>query len=450
MSRNVIADGLPLVRLPEPWKTCYQLEIISEDEKKNRVFRLVLAQRQNGGQTPPRQLHHETTTFKEPIESNSSRALSQHDNTAWAIAQRAPIVYLTWEGSVPPDVGQVWAIVYAIVSLRPELELFRLSLSGESDVLVSEELQSVGIAVDHPAPCPRPGLPTHDAKLSNGQLVVSRATFWQGAGSPFGSRPVWVASPTLHGAQRRSVCDFPIRPLQQTMTTGFPETTVHAFHPVRLTKPAPGELIYSRYIPHLDEFFSMDLLDYTNDEHLRLFNKWQNDPRVAKGWNETGTLEQHRDYLRRIHEDPHQMAVLAKFNDVYFAYFEIYWAKEDHLGAYYDAGDYDRGRHSLVGDVQFRGAHRVMAWWSSLMHYIFLDDPRTEYVVGEPKYTNATVLAYDFAHGFNVEKLVDLPHKRSAFVRCPRAKFFQLSSFSFSANDEKLVRQGNPDRALKL
>lgn len=81
------------------------------------------------------------------------------------------------------------------------------------------------------------------------------------------------------------------------------------------------------------------------------------------------------------------------------------------------------------------------------MHYMFLDEPRTKFIVGEPKFTNLAPLAYDHATGFNLHKLVDLPHKRSALVKCPREKFFHIAPFRFDGSGQL---ERNPFRALKL
>lgn len=175
----------------------------------------------------------------------------------------------------------------------------------------------------------------------------------------------------------------------------------------------------------------MVAIDVQNAEHLNLFHTWQNDPRVSAGWNESGTLDHHRSYLQRLLDDPSQLPVLAYWDETPFAYFEIYWCLEDRLGsyvshAYSPSPEWDRGRHSLVGNTAFRGPHRVPAWWGSLIHYLFLDEPRTMRVVGEPKKSNSTVLMYDFVTGFGVQGWAELPHKRSAMVGVGRERFFEI------------------------
>ncbi|CAG8168324.1 unnamed protein product [Penicillium salamii] len=437
---------LPLVRLPEPYKTTYQFHVVSS-EQKVRTFQLLRSPREDEGIPPPRQLDNASLSFTDLIHPDPSTTPEDSNNSPWARAQRSPFVHFTWMSSEAPTVGQIWNIIYAIQTLHSDFEVFRAVLSGIGKDLITRELKAVGLAIAHPEPSAAPGKPVPTSTTHQGELVFFRSSFWQGAGSPFGNRPAWVSDPSIYSYMRKPLNSYPARPQQHMVTTGFPERRVHALHPVRPPKPAAGSRVYSRYIPHLDEFFSVFALDYKNPEHLGLFNKWQNDPRVAQGWNETGTLDEHREYLRKIHEDPHQMAVLAKFNDTFFSYHEIYWTKEDHLGAYYDAGDWDRGRHSLVGDERFRGPHRTIAWWSGLMHYIFLDDPRTEFVTGEPKYSNLAPLTYDHATGMNLAKLVDLPHKRSALILGSREKFFHVAPLRFDGSD---ALDRNPFRSLKL
>ena len=320
------SSNLPLVRLPEPYKTTYQLQVVSSD-RKLRTFQLLRTPRGDEGIPPPKPLDHASLRFTDLLKPDPSTTPGDGNNSPWARAQRSPVTRLTWTDSETPTVGQIWNVVYAIEILHSEFEVFRAVLSGNGNDLLSRELQTVGLAIAHPEPSAAPGKPVPTSTEHQGELVFFRSSFWQGAGSPFGTRPAWVSDPGIYSYMRKPLNSYPARPHQHMVTTGFPERRVHALHPVRPPKPAAGSRVYSRYIPHLDEFFSVFALDYTNPEHLGLFNKWQNDPRVAQGWNETGTVDQHREYLRKIHDDPHQMAVMAKFNDTFFSYHEIYWTK---------------------------------------------------------------------------------------------------------------------------
>lgn len=319
------SDPPPLVRLPEPWKTTYEIRISQHTEPVS-LLKLSLSHKQlSDSRLPPEPLHLESLRFSDLISESNVFTPKPDDNSPWARFHQSLISCVSWEEAVVPSTGQIWNLTYSIVTLYPELEDFRLELTGNNNAALTEVLLATGLA----NPRPNPTRPEHSTLSTKNvsQVWISRSAFWQGAASPFGTRPAWVAHPNLFGHLSKVLTSSPAFPCQYTVTFSLEGRPVHAQHPIRPPKPAHGAVIYSRYIPHLDEFFSMVHLDWRDEEHLRLFHEWQNDPRVSAGWNETGTLEQHREYLRKIDEDPHQMAILAKFNDTYFAYFEIYWAK---------------------------------------------------------------------------------------------------------------------------
>lgn len=420
-----------ILKLPHPYQTEFTIHKApssSSSSSDTQLFQLIQKFTPDS-KANPFALVSPHLLFTEPADLKSSEAPPPSNNSAWARARRSPCVSCQWDGGETPSLAQAWLLLYVLFTVRPSAETLRLELQGAGARGLGQQLCDVLLAVDHPTQAKEQRAASEEGKSV---VLALRSTFWQGAGSPFGPRPVWCPDESPSSLKSPSLASYPLTPHLNTMSIQLagdpedPERQMQAWHPIRPAKPAPGAVIYSRWIPHLKETFSMVSLDWEDAEHLRLFHEWQNDPRVSQGWNETGTLEQHREYLRKIHVDPHQVAVLAKWEDTYFAYFETYWAKEDRLGAYFNPGDFDRGRHSLVGDVRFRGPHRVTAWWSSLIHYLFLDDPRTMAIVGEPKDKNSTVVMYDLIHGFGLEKFVDLPHKRSALVRCPRERFFQL------------------------
>jgi hypothetical protein len=308
--------------LPHPHLTAYRIYRSADgDAITSANFKIELLKDQpeaNTKSTALKPLQNSNVLFSHLLKGES---LSIDDNTPWARARQAKSATIQWQGKAAPSLGQIWLIIYASLSLSPEHEYFRLKAQGSGREALQQDLISVGLACRHPLPVGETQQQTFD------ELLILRGTFWQGAGSPFGPRPVWLADQISLKSTPNELSSYPLMPLTYTQTTKFPSSRIYAHHPVRLAKPTPGSVIYSRHIPHLQEDFSMVALDYKNPEHLNLFHTWQNDPRVAQGWNETGSLEQHRTYLKNLHEDPHIITILAKFEDVFFAYFEVYWAK---------------------------------------------------------------------------------------------------------------------------
>jgi acetyl CoA:N6-hydroxylysine acetyl transferase len=210
---------------------------------------------------------------------------------------------------------------------------------------------------------------------------------------------------------------------QPQATTAFPVQQVISDgrrHPLRA--PKPEGLVYARYIPWLKRRLTLRTLRIEDD--LPMFNRWMNDPVVEQFWNESGDLAKHRAYLDTIARDPHMTSLIASFDDQPFAYFEVYWAKENRIAPFYDCGDFDRGWHVLVGEEAFRGKQFAVAWLTTISHYLLLDDCRTQVVVGEPRADHDKQIRNLDKSGYAKLKEFDFPHKRAMLVMLTRERYF--------------------------
>lgn len=191
-------------------------------------------------------------------------------------------------------------------------------------------------------------------------------------------------------------------------------------HPLR--PPQPQGVVYARYVPWLDSVFSLRVA--TLEDDLQRLHGWMNDPRVAHFWQEAGDLAHHTRYLDALIQDPHMIPLAGCLDGTPFTHFEIYWAKENRIAPFYDAADHDRGWHGLVGDDRYRGKSYLMAWFPSILHFQFLDDARTQRVVGEPQSDHERQIANLERAGFAKIKEFDFPHKRALLVVLSRERFF--------------------------
>ncbi|MCW7555147.1 acetyltransferase [Endozoicomonas gorgoniicola] len=192
-------------------------------------------------------------------------------------------------------------------------------------------------------------------------------------------------------------------------------------HPVRQKQPAGT--VYERYDYQNDVTVSFRSIDPEQD--LSLFHNWMNQPRVNKFWEMAKSRDELQEYIRTLLADTRTWPLIGCFNGEPFGYMELYWAMEDRLAPYYDCQPWDRGFHLLVGNKKFLGPRFSLSWTRSISHFLFLDDPRTMRLVGEPRADNKRLMKLLEPAGWEFVKEFDFPHKRAALVHCHRKTFFQ-------------------------
>ena len=311
------------------------------------------------------------------------------------------------------DYGKVWAWVYGLVMLHHEQE--HIPILFERGSTVPLYLLESGIGKVYPTF----GVSKRILESVEDLVFLSRSAFWQGAGTTGWHGSGWILDP------RREPF-----PAQRAYTRN---DRVIAAHPLRPPKPKQGTTLYRRWCGSVKRTLEITYFDLGDgniqtSRHMAAFHKWHNDERVNSAWGERGSLETHREYVETVLEDPNVWPCMLSWDGELMGYVEIVWAKENHVGQHYPngvvVGDWERGIHVLAGESKFVGSGMSETWIRSLVHYIYLADPRTERVIGEPDCTNKAILAVAKNSGFHTQTFFDFPYKKSAMVLNVRDSFF--------------------------
>ena len=222
---------------------------------------------------------------------------------------RYPVLELSAVDNQPVSIPDFWACIYALWTLLHTQERIPVVLSSSLPNVteLAEYLLHSGL-----------GRKALDPSITE-EIFLDRGTFWSGAGTgpSWGVERGWLNDPW---AAARAA-EFPL-------TQSFTRTsTVITQHPLRPPRPKPGSCAYKRYCTPVGHTLTLHAFDPDSEAHMNAFHKWQNDERVARGWNERGTMEHHRKYIKGVMENPAFIPYVMSWDGELMGYVELVWIK---------------------------------------------------------------------------------------------------------------------------
>lgn len=235
--------------------------------------------------------------------------------------------------------------------------------------------------------------------------------------------PAWADGPEGRILSRPAFYQIREHWLDPALWPVMPEETEQTGDIRHPRRPAVGDqILYRRFAPSLGR--TVTLRQATVEQDGERFHRWQNDPRVAKFWEYPWARERLDAMLEDRRADPHSLPLILEADNEAIGYFETYYVPEDRLGPYCEAGSFDQGMHVLVGEKQFLGEEHTKLWLNTVSHFLFLAEPRTRRLWGEPRADNQAMLRYLKNTTWEHLGEFDFPHKRAALLGNPRDRFF--------------------------
>ncbi len=184
--------------------------------------------------------------------------------------------------------------------------------------------------------------------------------------------------------------------------------------------------IFTKSIP---DFGDIDIRAFRITEDSELLHQWVNlDYAVFWGMQGSSLREVQQEYARLMEPDHYDIFVGAFQNKPVFV-LERYNPIEDPVGALYPARETDCGIHIIVAPPEARIPNFTWYLFTAIMDFVF-QDPTIDRILVEPDIRNKKMFALCQRIGFQLDTIVELPHKTAQLAFLTKERYQSITSIS--------------------
>lgn len=172
------------------------------------------------------------------------------------------------------------------------------------------------------------------------------------------------------------------------------------------------------------DFGTISLRHFRITEDSKALHKWVNmDYAVFWGMQGNTLKEVEQEYARLMQPEHYDVFVGEYHGDVVFV-LEKYNPKYDSVGQLYPVKNTDAGIHIIVAPPKHKIQHFTWYMFSTIMDFVF-QDKGVQRILVEPDIRNKKMFALCQRIGFNLDKVIELPHKTAQLAFLDRNHFYQ-------------------------
>ena len=155
------------------------------------------------------------------------------------------------------------------------------------------------------------------------------------------------------------------------------------------------------------------------DGDIPFIHDWVNREYAVYWQLQNSTVEKVKGMYAGLIATAHIQPFMGFFNGKPAFLVEFYKAKEDRIGAYYEAGEGDYGFHILMAPVEKRIPDFTFHVFKVIMDFMFSED-KVERLIVEPDARNEKIHVLNKRAGFEYQGVVELPEKTAHLAFCTR------------------------------